>query len=384
MSIRPRTFRLLGVALSTSLLVGFAVSDACGQSAWTKMKQQFLQQACKGGDQNACQQLARLNQKQSQSQAQPQPAGQQQVQEQPAPDVVVGNRAAASVRSADAEAGASQPEQAWAPPAEAAQPKPAGPLDPMKLPDIQGIHPGMTVEQANQVIAKLAPGARIPWYNSAMVLPTTNIVAGHAASQLTLAYDWVQLGGGAKDTNLELSLEATRPPNQEHIWHIGLRTQRQHINRAVLFAALRRKYGKELLATDFHDQPVNDDNRISNLWWVYDEQGHPRSPAPSVVNGSPNGCGDPGYGLSSKARYGSGGGDSTTAGKDADPGCMWVGVRAMFPSGAGEIIEYYFLSLWDAPLSVRESKVTDAWLQAQLEKARRESLERSKEAKPTL
>jgi hypothetical protein len=261
----------------------------------------------------------------------------------------------------------------------------------LKLPDIQGLHPGITVEQATQAIAKLAPGARIPWYNSPMEIPSSNIVVGHAASQVTVQYDWVALGGGAKDTNLELALEATRPPNQERIWHIGLRTQRQHINRAVLMAALRKKYGKELFATDINGHPVSDDSRINNIWWVFDEQGHPKSPAPALVNGTPNGCGEPGYGLSSLARYGSGGGTASSsvpgassAGKDSDPGCMWVGVHAVFPSGAGEIIDYYFLSLWDAPLSVRDFKVTDAWLQVQLEKARQESLQKSKEAKPVM
>ena len=49
-----------------SIGAGLSVQRAAAQSTWTKMKIQFLQQACKGGDENACQQLAKLNQKQSQ------------------------------------------------------------------------------------------------------------------------------------------------------------------------------------------------------------------------------------------------------------------------------------------------------------------------------
>lgn len=393
MCTRKRSIRLLGFFLATWLLTIGLSREASGQSAFQKMKLQFLEQACKGGDQNSCRQLALLKQKLSQHagqptatqpQAQPQQPGQQTVPGQPAADGVNGSAAgAAPAESTSQETGGSQ--EAWAPSTTDSTPaRAAGPLDPMKLPDIQGIHPGMTVEQATQIIAKLAPGSRIPWYNSAMYIPTSNIVVGHAASQVTVQYDWVEVGGGAKNYRLELALEATRPPNQEHVWHIGLKTQIQHINRAVLLAALRKKYGKELFATDNNAQPSNDDSRISQLWWVFDEQGHPKSPAPALVKGTPNGCGEPGDELTSLARYGSGGGAASSAGKDSDPGCMWVGVHAILPSGAGEIIPYYSLSLWDAPLSVREFKVTDAWLQVQLEKARQESLQRSKEAKPVM
>ena len=394
-----RKLRQYALALPLCALIFGSRGAASAQSTWQKMKLQFLEQACKGGDQNSCRQLAQLKQKLAQQpQAQPaepqaQPnASQSQQPAQPATDVVNGDAAApapAAASSGSQEAGS---QQAWAPPTtEPAPSHSAGPLDPLKLPDIQGLHPGMTIEQANQAIAKVAPGTRIPWYNSPMIIPTSNIVAGHAASQVTVQYGWVEVGGGAKNYTLELALEATRPPNQEHIWHIGLKTQIQHINRAVLLAALRQKYGKELFATDYNGQLVNDDSRINQLWWAFDEQGHPKSPAPALVNGTPNGCGEPGYGLSSLARYGSGGGTASSsipgtssAGKDSDPGCMWVGVHATFPSGAGEIISYYSLSLWDAPLSVREFKVTDAWLQVQLEKARQEALQKSKEAKPVM
>jgi len=404
--------RRLPVAIGLCLLAAGAIlfaPDAAAQTTWQKMKMNILQQQCQQGMQKACQSLAEMKQKLAQQGGQqagqsgaqqtgaqqtgPQQTGSQQsgsqqtgaqTQAPAAADVIHGDAAAGpAAANTDVQQGSGS-QAAWSPNEDATPSKPAGPLDPMKLPDIQGIHPGMTVAQATQVITKAAPGTRIPWYNSPMLIPTSSIVVGHAASQVTVQYDWVEVGGGAKNYRLELSMEATRPPNQEHVWHIGLRIQLQHINRAVLLEAMRKKYGKELFATDMDGQLIHDDSRINNLWWAFDEQGHPKSPAPALVNGTPNGCGEPGYGLTSLARYGSGGGTASSAGKDSAPGCMWVGVHASIPSGAGEIISYYFLSLWDAPLSVREFKATDAWLDVQLEKARQESLQKSKEAKPTL
>lgn len=61
-------------------IVAITVSGtASAESAWQKMKRMALEQSCKGGDQNACQQLAKLNQQagQAQSQQQPQQPGQQ-------------------------------------------------------------------------------------------------------------------------------------------------------------------------------------------------------------------------------------------------------------------------------------------------------------------
>lgn len=396
MSTRRQSISLLGSFLFASLLIAMLSQDVAAQSTWQKMKLNILQQACKGGDQNACQQMAKLNQqiaRQHQTQPPqpglpPPPTGQQTVPA--ATDQPNGNPAVTATPQGPQGASPSQdsgeqnggPQEAWAPPTEQATPsKPAGPLDPMKLPDIQGIHPGMTVEQATQIIAKLAPGTRIPWYNSAMYIPTSNIVVGHAAYMVTVQYDYINVGGGQKNYTHELNLDATKPPNQERIWHIGFKAQIQHLNRSVLLEAMRKKYGKELFATDMDAKVTHDDSRITDLWWAFDEEGHPKSPAPAVVNSAPNGCSEPGPGTAARPY---GGDDQSSSNPAKNPGCMFVGVHAHWSNGEGEILSYYSLSLWDAPLSVRDFKVTDAWLQVQLEKARQESLQRSKEAKPVL
>lgn len=345
---------------------GLFTPQAGAQSRWQKIKMQLLEQACKGGDQNACQQLAKMNQKQVQP-ARPRSAAPPPGQQTPG-SAGAETQSAPVTAAAQGGSGGSQSAAAWTPPTEETTPaKPAGPLDPMKLPEIQGIHPGITVQQANQIMARLAPGSKLIWYNQPMLMPTTNITVGHAAGVLQLPYDWIDLGGiNNKDSKLNLLLEATRPPDQERIWHIALQAKYQQINRAVLLAALRKKYGKELAATLEYGQPTTDDNQVYHLWWVFDEQGRPMSPA--MVNGTPEGCDYPG--------------DQDTA-PPTKPNCMWVGVHAIIEDGTG-IVNNYKLALWDAPLSAREEKVTDAWLNAQLEKARQRALQKSKEAKPSL
>lgn len=202
---------------------------------------------------------------------------------------------------------------------------------------------------------------------------------------MQVPYDYVDLGGNDKAPRLQIMVEATKPPDQERIWHIGLIAQEQHIDKAVLVAALRKKYGKELAATDQHDQPVTDDSHIQNLWWVYDEQGHPQSAGVSMLNGTPNGCPVPEVLSMPYFNYS---GDNPAGapnphGAGANPSCMLVVVHAELAEYAS-ILASYRMVLWDAPLSVRQDKVTSAFLQDELQKARAASEAKAKEAKPSL
>lgn len=80
MPSRRNAIHLVGLALALFLIVGPAC-DSRAQSTWQKMKLRFLEQACKGGDQNSCRQLAQLKQKLSQQGQAPQ--DQQQPQQEP-------------------------------------------------------------------------------------------------------------------------------------------------------------------------------------------------------------------------------------------------------------------------------------------------------------
>jgi len=354
-------------------------APATAQSVWQKMKQNVLQQQCQEGNQKACQAIAKQKQGQQPASQQTSPQTQQTQQAQPV-------TASAPDQSAAAQGANLQSGQAWTPGSDdAAASKPAGPLDPMKLPDIQGIHPGITVEQASQVLSRLAPGTKLIWYNQQMTYPhsTAPVRNIKASGAVEVPYDFIDLGGNDKAPRLQVVVQATKPPNQEHIWHIGLRAQHQHIDRAVLLSAMRKKYGKEVAATDQHGVPTTDQSQIENLWWVYDEQGRLQSSASSIVNGTPNGCHVPDAITTPYFNYsGDPAGSPNPQGLGSNPACMWIGVHATIPPGS--IIDYYRLVLWDAALSVRDDKVTDAWLNTELQKARAASAEKAKEAKPSL
>lgn len=365
------TFCLVFTVIGTGLFT----PQAGAQSRWQKIKMQLLGQACKGGDQNACQQLAKMNQKQ----VQPARAGSVALPPGQQTPGSAGAETQSSPVTAAAQGGSggSESAAAWTPPTEESTPaQPAGPLDPMKLPDIQGFHLGMTVAQANEVVAHLPPGPEPGWYNEAMLMPTTNQTIGHAAYARLLQYDWIDMGNNGKDSKSNLALDVTEPPDAERIWHIGLLAKYQHVNRAVLLAALRKKYGHELSATTFvsgvGSHEVHDDSHIEEMWWAFDEQGRPLSPAPSLGStGIPNDCSEPGA--------------LEASGNDLSslPSCMWVGVYVHLLD-PGEIINNYQLVAWDPALRAREKKVTSAWANAQLEKARKAALQKSKETKPTM
>jgi hypothetical protein len=363
----------------TIVMTALATAPANAQSVWQKVKQNVLQQQCQQGNQQACQTIAKQKQGQQPPSQTTSPQAQQTQQTKPV---------AASVPAPGAapQAANVQAAQAWTPGTDAAASKPAGPLDPMKLPDIQGIHPGMTIEQVSQVLAHLAPATKLIWYNQPMTLPHSTVPVGNvkASGAVEVPYDFVDLGGNDKAPKLQVVVQATKPPNQEHIWHIGLRAQHQHIDRAVLVAALRKKYGKEVAATDQHGDPTTNETQIENLWWVYDEQGRLQSSTSSIVNGTPNGCHVPDAITTPYFNYsGDPAGSSNPQGVGSNPACMWIGVHATIPPNLS-IVDYYRLILWHAALSVRDDKVTDAWLNTELEKARATSTQKAKEAKPSL
>jgi hypothetical protein len=361
----------------TIAITALPAAPAKAQTVWQKLKQNVLQQQCQQGNRQACQTIAK--QKQGQQPASQTTSPQTQQTEQTHPLMGSAPQPAGAPQAANVQAG-----QAWTPGTDAVASKPAAPLDPMRLPDIQGIHPGMTIEQVTQVLAHLAPGTKLIWYNQPMTYPHSTVPVGNvkASGAVEVPYDYVDLGGNDKAARLQVVVQATKPPNQEHIWHIGLRSQQQHIDRAVLLAALRSKYGKEVAATDQHDIPTTNDSQIQNLWWVYDEQG--RLQSASIVNGTPNGCRVPDATPTPYFNYtGDPAGSTNPQGLGSNPACMWVGVHATIPAGLS-IVANYRVVLWDAALSVRDDKVTDAWLNTELEKARAASAQKAKAAKPSL
>ena len=258
--------------------------------------------------------------------------------------------------------------QPWTPPADApAAPAAfAGPLDPAKLPEIGGIHLGMSLAEARAPLQKLYPTQRIAQQ------PDSGPDAAHL-SVGTLRIGDQASGIGGVDVDLTL------PPSAQAVYHVTRMAPQPHVARAVLLAALRQKYGKEAFATGPAGVLTSDDTRVYQLWWVYDERGNPVS-GTQLQNGSPFGC----------ANYigsGSNGYYMTVVRGTSSPIPSWcaasfVGVRAQL--GPDQIFDRFQIEMVDMPLLVRAARATAASMNRQAEQARQQNLERAQEVKPQL
>jgi hypothetical protein len=235
-----------------SVSIGFApvVRSADAQSTWVKMKQQFLQQACKGGDQNACQELARLTQKLSQ-QGQPQQSGEQhppaQVRDQPTAVQVSADGTEPDNSCCTAEAIKDMAAKAVASPV-----------------DIVGIKLGMTPDQAR---------AAIKAHNPALTVWTVSMRLTHPGARnfVEVPYSIVATnnpipeggGGQAKLVGLEvIVLQFTLQPNAPVLTYASRYTNFEPTLAGNLVNALEKKYGPEY-------------PRAGMRTWLYDSNGKP-------------------------------------------------------------------------------------------------------------
>ena len=223
---------------------------AAAQSAWAKMKQQLLQQACRGGDQGACQQLAKLNQKQSQQQGQPRQSGEQQ---QPAAQARYQTAAAAPSGGAEPDSGCCT---AAAMKAMAAQAS-ASPLN------IVGIKLGMTPKQARDAIKA---------HNPALSIWTVNLRLTHPGAKNFIEVPFAiyasnnpipESGGRAMQVGAEdIVLQFTLPPNPPVLTYASRYTNFAPALAGNLVNELDKKYGPEY-------------PRPGMRKWVYDSNGKP-------------------------------------------------------------------------------------------------------------
>lgn len=349
-------------------VAGLCAAPAVAQSTWEKMKLQFLTQACKGGDQNSCQQLAKLKQKLGQQgqapQAQPQGAPQ-------APETVQpGQGLSRPAETAAAAPGAPhQAAEPWTPPGDDA----AGgevKLDPSKMPDIVGVRLGMTAQEALATARKTYPrdmyqGKPATWW------PSTE----------KPAYGYNLLSSeDANQTDMVLSF--TAPPGLQIVWAFGRQTRRLHIAKATLVAALREKYGKETAGWAGGD-PRNkvDDIHLTDLLWLYDEHGA-RVPIPPSTTftstGAISDCGIAG-GLSEPVMP-----KDDDYARNMNQWCAHHFVYLHIMMGGTDIVEYTVANMQDIPLAVRSSHAAAAWLLDAAKRQHQDDLEKAKEKKPVL
>lgn len=298
---------------------------------------------------------------------------QQQNQQQP-------QQQSSQQQTATTTSGAASPPQdsaaPWVPPSDSASPAlgpaasaPPVKIDPARLPDVLGVHLGMTLPEALAAAHKAYPDD---------MFQEKPANAWPSATKPEYGYNILSRAPG---NSREMALSFTAPPADQRVWMIERLTFRIHTNRNTLLAALREKYGKETIAfQDNTPTPSTSDARITTLLWLYDEQGN-RIPMPPntvfVKNGSihecrPSGAGEPNMPVDDKFEQG------------FDPWCQAHLVILQVMISPLDIVENTETTLEELPLAIRNSHSAAAFLRDYAQKQHQLDLEKSKEKKPAL
>jgi hypothetical protein len=305
---------------------------------------------------------ARQEQQQKQQQKQPQTQPEQAPQASPTQSPVA------------AAPGATEP---WTPPADNSNAQPVT-LDPLKLPDVVGVHLGMEPQEAIGILRKQYP-ANFTFYMQDID------VAGLPAGQKAHS-DFLVSDPSTGEAPLAY-LSFTAPPDKQVVWHAARSTRRMHINRDTLLAALRQKYGKETAAlqtSGMASKPAKDDSQIAELFWLFDEHGG-RVPWPAETV-FPNrviwDCARSNtLGQLAEGQAGMPMNDEDLSKHQFSGWCAsLVGVHIAIDNTP--IVETAFTEMIDGPLALRTAHASAVWQRSLAEKARKDDLERSKQAKP--
>jgi hypothetical protein len=251
------------------------------------------------------------------------------------------------------------------PPAPSPAPQASSPLDPSKMPDIAGLHIGMSAQDAKAVLAKASN-------NQVRLLP----IGFGPGNKQQAVYSLIAGGGPAGS----ITADVTMPPNPQLVWHIARGAAQPSVNRAVLLAALRQKYGKETYATAWGGKATDfatDDSNIRALVWLMDEQGRPlTTPVKLDAGANPFGC-----------SLGADNGGLPSRPPDYQPSpnfCAqsFVGLSIQFPKG--EIITATNTTMVDYPLAQRSAQATDAYTKAGNQQIQQQQQQKAQEAKPSI
>ena len=261
-------------------------------------------------------------------------------------------------------AGAAEP---WTPPADKAA-EAVDLADPLKLPeaakmpDVVGVHLGMTLPQALQILHGQYPRHQfqeIPF----------DYIPGQK-----LEYGFNVLPTNEIATDAVVSL--TAPPSRQVVWHIVRFTRRLHANHANVLASLREKYGKESFAGLGNGTITTDDRNIGMLFWIYDEHGS-RAPMPAAqAFGSNDISFCLGHGMNLNP------GPKIPMDEVKDPNWCASFVGAVAQIDATEIVENATVALIDMRLANRTANAFVAWKRDADGKARAAEIAKSKKNKP--
>jgi hypothetical protein len=241
----------------------------------------------------------------------------------------------------------------------------AGPaVDPSKLPDIVGVHLGMSLDQAKAAFAKA--------YTSR--IDALQLVWGPGGSMKSV----YTMRTETPDYMSHMAVDFTLPPNPQVVWHAGRGAPQPNVNRSVILAALRQKYGKETVAISRTGMPTNNDGEILSMYWDMDEQGHVASGAPPT--GPSAGC---------TVGWGSSGTQPTTPANQGMPDfCAKSFVGLVVNLGVSEssrdIITSTGTEMVDYPILARALAATDGFTKNGTQQLQKQQDQKAQETKPVL
>ena len=140
----------------------------------------------------------------------------------------------------------------------------AGNVAAQQLPDIVGIRLGMPAREAYAALQAKYP--KVPLMTFALQLPTI---------QKPILIDFAIGFSPVQSVEERIAVHVTPPPEKQVVWKVQRFVGRQKIYRANVLASLREKYGKETAGFTNGTPVSNVDKDAADIWWIFDEQGHP-------------------------------------------------------------------------------------------------------------
>ncbi|MBP2646950.1 MAG: hypothetical protein H6Q77_574 [Gemmatimonadetes bacterium] len=256
----------------------------------------------------------------------------------------------------------------------------AGNVGAQQLPDIVGIRPGMPAREAFAALQAKYP--KVPLQTLALQLPTI---------QKPILIDFAVGFSPVQSVEERIAVRVTPPPEKQVVWEVQRFVGKQKINRANVLASLREKYGKEAAGFTNGTQVKDIDKDAADIWWIFDEQGHPAKFADSYNTA-----------YSCQVKFSK---DSPGLTFNAEGGGAWFGESNIIPMekdlqdsgwcntsmiaviayiGGEEIVTAFGVQVIDMPLAVRSARAEVNWLKDLASKQQQQQIEESKQAKPKL
>jgi hypothetical protein len=242
------------------------------------------------------------------------------------------------------------------------------------MPDIVGIRLGMPLRDAYTILQTAHPTVKLGMYPIDIpgiekpVLEGFSFLSGFKAVGIT---------------EERVSVHLTPPPNQQIVWRMLRQLSQQKIYRANVLSSLREKYGKETGTIPF----VANDQQITDMWWIVDEQGHP-----GKLLGGQDGV-ERAAACLQKFSAGEGGSSWFAPNNleerhlnalDTSDWCYSSGIGVHASFGPAEIVTLLLVETFNVPLAVRSAKAEMAFVNDVVKRQRQQQIDQAKQAKPKL